>query len=139
MFKPKEVCEITNTTHSNLSYWRKLQLVKPESKAERSGYSTFYSFRDLLNISLIASLNASGFNTSAIRNIIDMIDKHSMEDLQELIMVTDGIDYFKFFNKDRNISIERSSVFMIQVYKEIETLELYIKQLGGKHANRNRH
>lgn len=84
------VRKLTGATLNQLKYWVRINLVSPE----REGKSSFYSFKDIIKLRVLASLRNKGLSLQKVRKGIETLSKMLPEDepLSRLIIYTDGID-----------------------------------------------
>lgn len=84
------VRKLTGATPNQLKYWVRINLVSPE----REGKSSFYSFKDIVKLRVLASLRNKGLSLQKVRDGIENLSKMLPDDepLSRLIIYTDGVD-----------------------------------------------
>lgn len=84
------VQKLTGATLNQLKYWVRINLVSPE----REGKSSFYSFKDIIKLRVLASLRNKGLSLQKVRKGIRTLSMMLPDDepLSRLIIYTDGID-----------------------------------------------
>ena len=84
------VRKLTGATLNQLKYWVRINLVSPE----REGKFSFYSFKDIVKLRVLASLRNRGLSLQKVRKGIRTLSMMLPDDepLSRLIIYTDGID-----------------------------------------------
>ncbi len=84
------VRKLTGATLNQLKYWVRINLVSPE----REGKSSFYSFKDIVKLRVLASLRNKGLSLQKVRKGIRILSMLLPDDepLTRLIIYTDGMD-----------------------------------------------
>jgi DNA-binding transcriptional MerR regulator len=84
------VHKLTGASLNQLKYWVRINLVSPE----REGKSSFYSFKDIVKLRVLASLRNKGLSLQKVRDGIENLSKMLPDDepLSRLIIYTDGVD-----------------------------------------------
>jgi DNA-binding transcriptional MerR regulator len=84
------VRKLTGATPNQLKYWVRINLVFPE----RQGKASFYSFKDIVKLRVLASLRNKGLSLQKVRKGIENLSEMLPDDepLSRLIIYTDGVD-----------------------------------------------
>ena len=127
------VRKLTGATLNQLKYWVRINLVSPE----REGKSSFYSFKDIVKLRVLASLRNKGLSLQKVRDGIENLSKMLPDDepLSRLIIYTDGVDmivaekgrYFSAITRQRYLRFDTE-----QIGAEIISLE----KSEGRHPNK---
>jgi len=95
------VRKLTGASPNQLKYWVRINLVSPD----REGKASFYSFKDIVKLRVLASLRNKGLSLQKVRKGIENLSKMLPDDepLTRLIIYTDGMDMIvvekgKYFN-----------------------------------------
>ncbi|MBI5547533.1 MAG: MerR family transcriptional regulator [Deltaproteobacteria bacterium] len=93
-FNVRAVERIAGLTHRQLTHWDKTGLIKPSVQpATGRGSRRLYSFEDLVDLRVVATLRESGVSLQAIRKTVAYLRKHHSalhRPLASLTLVTDG-------------------------------------------------
>ena len=84
------VRKLTGATPNQLKYWVRIDLVSPK----RRGKASFYSFKDIVKLRVLASLRNRGLSLQKVRKGIKTLSDMLPDDepLSRLIIYTDGVD-----------------------------------------------
>jgi len=97
-FPSKIAREVTGVTPTQLSYWAKTGLVTPSVASGRGrGSARLYSFRDLVQIGVVAKLLGAGISLQRVRKAVAYVRRHFPDlshPLAELTLLTDGETIF---------------------------------------------
>jgi len=89
---------VTGVSPTQLSYWAKTGLVTPSVSPGRGrGTSRLFSFRDLVQLAVVAKLLGAGISLQRVRKAVGYLRKHSPDlshPLAELTLLTDGESIF---------------------------------------------
>lgn len=103
-FTADQACRFTGCTAHQLRYWDRIGLVKPSVQATggRPGVRRLYSFRDLVSLKVIRSLQEGGMSLQRVRRAYDYLRKKAdlEEHLSQVKLVTDGKSIFKVATTD---------------------------------------
>ncbi len=101
IYPTKLVQKLTGATLNQLKYWVRINLVAPR----REGKSFFYSFKDIIKLSVLVSLRRRGLSLQKVKEGIENLSMMLPDDetLSRLIIYTDGTDMIvtekgKYFN-----------------------------------------
>ena len=102
-FTSKEVVAITNVPYRKLEYWLKIGVVKASKRHEvKRGVPRLFSFRDLVEISVVKDLTSRGLRVGRLVECINFI-RTSVPDIESPLssmkLVTDGRKIFKYVEK----------------------------------------
>src|SRR3546814_12790352 len=77
-FSGREAADIVGITYRQLDYWARTDLIRPSlADAKGSGSRRRYSYRDLLELTLIKTLLDAGQRLERIRQAFDYLRAHS--------------------------------------------------------------
>ena len=103
-FTADQATRFTGCTAHQLRYWDRIGLVKPSVQATggRPGVRRLYSFRDLVALKVIRSLQEGGMSLQRVRRAYDYLRKRAGldEHLSQVKLVTDGKSIFKIARND---------------------------------------
>jgi DNA-binding transcriptional MerR regulator len=103
-FTAEQATRFTGCTAHQLRYWDRIGLVKPSVQATggRPGVRRLYSFRDLVALKVIRSLQEGGMSLQRVRRAYDYLRKKAQldEHLSQVKLVTDGKSIFKVARND---------------------------------------
>ena len=106
-FTAEQASRFTGCTAHQLRYWDRIGLVKPSIQATggRPGVRRLYSFRDLVALKVIRSLQEGGMSLQRVRRAYDYLRKRAdlEEHLSQVKLVTDGTSIFKIARNDGEI------------------------------------
>jgi DNA-binding transcriptional MerR regulator len=106
-FTAEQASRFTSCTAHQLRYWDRIGLVKPTVQATggRPGVRRLYSFRDLVALKVIRSLQEGGMSLQRVRRAYDYLRKRAAleEHLSQVKLVTDGKSIFKIARNDGEI------------------------------------
>ena len=106
-FTAEQASRFTGCTAHQLRYWDRISLVKPSIQATggRPGVRRLYSFRDLVALKVIRSLQEGGMSLQRVRRAYDYLRKRAAleEHLSQVKLVTDGSSIFKIARNDGEI------------------------------------
>src|SRR3979490_2295551 len=89
-YRGPQVCSIVGITYRQLDYWARTDLLKPSiSEARGSGTQRRYSYRDLLELTVIKQLLDAGVSLQSARRAITCL-RESGEDLASANLVLNG-------------------------------------------------
>lgn len=102
----KAVCAILEITYRQLDLWIRSGLMTP-SVAQAQGYGTArrFSFEDLVYVELIRQLVTAYVPLQSIKKALQHLQEHqlTLDELEEIYLVTDGADYFVLYYSDREL------------------------------------
>ncbi|HVL64156.1 MAG TPA: MerR family transcriptional regulator [Actinomycetota bacterium] len=97
-FTAEQACRYTGCTPHQLRYWDRINLVRPsvQSTGGRPGVRRLYSFRDLVQLKVIASLLDGGMSLQRVRRAYDYLRKKARleEHLSSVRLISDGSSIF---------------------------------------------
>ncbi|HET7482171.1 MAG TPA: MerR family transcriptional regulator [Actinomycetota bacterium] len=106
-FTADQASRFTGCTAHQLRYWDRISLVKPTVQATggRPGVRRLYSFRDLVALKVIRSLQEGGMSLQRVRRAYDYLRKRAglEEHLSQVKLVTDGTSIYKIARNDGEI------------------------------------
>ena len=106
-FTADQAIRFTGCTAHQLRYWDRIGLVKPSVQATggRPGVRRLYSFRDLVSLKVIRSLQEGGMSLQRVRRAYEYLRKRAglEEHLSQVKLVTDGKSIFKIARNDGEI------------------------------------
>lgn len=106
-FTSHQATRLTGCTPRQLRYWDQIGLVRPSvrSTGGRSGVPRLYSFRDLVALKVVRSLQEGGMSLQRIRRAWDFLNRKAGLDqhLSEVKLITDGVSIFKVARKQGEI------------------------------------
>jgi DNA-binding transcriptional MerR regulator len=77
-FNADVVRRVTGITYRQLDYWDRTSLVRPSIRsAQGKGSRRVYSFQDLVQISVVSKMLASGVTLPAVRKAVRYLTQHS--------------------------------------------------------------
>lgn len=98
--------QVANITYRQLDYWARTDLVKPSIRnAHGSGTQRLYSFKDLLVLKIVKGLLDTGISLQNIRKAVDQIRQRGVEDLSNIMLVSDGKTIFECTDQSEVIDI----------------------------------
>lgn len=90
-YRGPQACKIVGITYRQLDYWTRTGLVIPSlQEAKGSGTQRLYSFNDLLQLKVVKSLTDAGASLQKVRQAIDYVREHLVDDWSGVTIVTDG-------------------------------------------------
>lgn len=106
-FTADQAIRFTGCTAHQLRYWDRIGLVKPSVQATggRPGVRRLYSFRDLVSLKVIRSLQEGGMSLQRVRRAYEYLRKRAglEEHLSQVKLVTDGKSIFKIARNEGEI------------------------------------
>ena len=129
------VRKLTGATPNQLKYWVRIDLVSPK----RQGKASFYSFKDIVKLRVLASLRNRGLSLQKVRKGIEVLSDMLPDDepLSRLIIYTDGVDMIVVEKGKYFSAITRQQYFRFdteQIGSEIISLqksEVWHRNKGG--------
>ena len=98
--------QVAGITYRQLDYWARTDLVKPSIRnAHGSGSQRLYSFKDLLVLKIVKGLLDTGISLQNIRRAVDQIRSRGVEDLSNIMLVSDGKTIFECTDQSEVIDI----------------------------------
>ena len=98
--------QVANITYRQLDYWARTDLVKPSIRnAHGSGTQRLYSFKDLLVLKIVKGLLDTGISLQNIRKAVEQIRSRGVEDLSNIMLVSDGKTIFECTDQSEVIDI----------------------------------
>lgn len=98
---------VTGVSPTQLSYWARTGLVTPSVAPGRGrGTSRLYSFRDLVQLAVVAKLLGAGISLQRVRKAVGFLRKNFPDlshPLAELTLLTDGDSVFHLTDKAKVI------------------------------------
>ena len=93
-FRGPQVCKIVGITYRQLDYWARTDLLKPSlAEAKGSGTQRRYSYRDLLELKVIARMLHAGLSLQSVRRAVTYMRDHLDEDVvsANLVLAEDSV------------------------------------------------
>lgn len=98
--------QVAGITYRQLDYWARTDLVKPSIRnAHGSGSQRLYSFKDLLVLKIVKGLLDTGISLQNIRKAVEQIRSRGVEDLSNIMLVSDGKTIFECTDQSEVIDI----------------------------------
>jgi DNA-binding transcriptional MerR regulator len=127
---------LTGLTYRQLVHWDKTRLIRPSIRqATGRGSRRVYSFEDLVELRLVASLRGRGVSLQAVRKVVAYLRRHHPElrrPLANLTFVTDGVSIFVLTDDPGRIvdlTAKGQVVIAVALGPMIEKLEATVTQL----------
>jgi DNA-binding transcriptional MerR regulator len=134
-FTAEQATRFTGCTAHQLRYWDRIGLVKPSVQATggRPGVRRLYSFRDLVALKVIRSLQEGGMSLQRVRRAYDYLRKKADldEHLSQVKLVTDGKSIFKVARNDGELLDalkEGQMAFFLAIGDIAETVDQRVSQ-----------
>jgi len=93
-FRGPQVCKIVGITYRQLDYWARTDLLKPSlAEAKGSGTQRRYSYRDLLELKVIARMLHAGLSLQSVRRAVTYMRDNLDEDVAaaNLVLADDSV------------------------------------------------
>jgi predicted RNase H-like HicB family nuclease len=138
-FNTNMVCKLTALTKRQIDYWDRIHFIKPSTR-EASGYGSIrlYSFTDLVQLKVAATLKDKGLSVQKIRKSINYLKKTFPEverPLAEMKLITDGESVFVLTEKKQVIldSLSKGQIVMsIAIGEIIEELRGEVEKISSE-------
>jgi len=138
-FNINMVCKLTALTKRQIDYWDRIHFIKPSIR-EASGYGSIrlYSFTDLVQLKVAATLKDKGLSVQKIRKSINYLKKTFPEverPLAEMKLITDGESVFVLTEKKQVIldTLSKGQIVMsIAIGEIIEELRGEVEKIGSE-------
>lgn len=136
-FNTNMVCKLTALTKRQIDYWDRIHFIKPSTR-EASGYGSIrlYSFTDLVQLKVAATLKDKGLSVQKIRKSINYLKKTFPEvkrPLAEMKLITDGESVFVLTEKKQVIldTLSKGQIVMsIAIGEIIEELRGEVEKIS---------
>jgi DNA-binding transcriptional MerR regulator len=106
-FTAHQASKLTGCTPRQLRYWDQIGLVRPsiQQTGGRPGVPRVYSFRDMVALKVVKSLQDRGMSLQRVRRAWDFLTKEAGLDqhLAEVKLVTDGRSIFKVIRREGEV------------------------------------
>jgi len=90
-YRGPQACKIVGISYRQLDYWTRTELITPSlQEAHGSGTQRLYSFGDLLQLKVIKRLTDAGASLRKVRQAIEYVRNHLLDDWEKATIVTDG-------------------------------------------------
>ena len=138
-FNTNMVCKLTGLTKRQIDYWDRIHFIKPSTR-EASGYGSIrlYSFTDLVQLKVAATLKDKGLSVQKIRKSINYLKKTFPEverPLAEMKLITDGESVFVLTEKKQVIldTLSKGQIVMsIAIGEIIEELRGEVEKISSE-------
>jgi DNA-binding transcriptional MerR regulator len=104
-FQAKEVCAFSGLQYRRLDNWAKTGFIVPSLVASDAHKKRlrYYSFTDIVALTVARKLRDTGFSMPALRRIKRMLEKDYQNPLAHAWLVSDGHDIFELRRNQRDI------------------------------------
>lgn len=105
-FRGPVAARAAGITYRQLDYWARTDLVQPSLRsASGSGSTRLYSFRDLLALSIVKRLLATGVSLANIRTALATVRGYGTTDLAGVTLLADGIGVYACTTEEQVIDL----------------------------------
>lgn len=104
-FQAKEACALSGVQYKRLDYWARSRFITPSLATPDEGKQRFrfYSFNDVVALTVARKLRDVGFSMAALRRIKRMLEKDYQNPLAHAWLISDGRDIFELRRNRRDI------------------------------------
>ena len=139
-FTSKEVVRITGVSYRRLDYWIRKGIINSSGrKALGKGSNRLFTFKDLIEVRVVAALTAYGLKPSylksCIRNLRKTLPKDSDKSFSTSRFLTDGRKLFRAFSEGQQLeSLDDFGQFMFAfgVNEEIQRVVTNAKDVNPR-------
>jgi DNA-binding transcriptional MerR regulator len=133
-----QVCKVVGITYRQLDYWDRTDLLKPSlANARGSGTQRRYSYRDLVQLTIIKRLLDAGVKLQTARKAVDALREDRGTDWQAASLVLDGGDSVLVRDGDALFDLVRRGQTVLNVVPlghMVEELDAAILELAPRTA-----
>jgi DNA-binding transcriptional MerR regulator len=96
-FGAGEACELSGVAFKRLDYWARSGFITPSIRAPEGGNKARrrYSFRDLVELTVVRKLRDVGFSLQALRQIQKILRRNYHAPFAQAWLISDGHDVFE--------------------------------------------
>ncbi|MFD0704968.1 MerR family transcriptional regulator [Alloscardovia venturai] len=88
--------KVAGITYRQLDYWARKHIVEPSiTPSSGSGSRRLYSFKDIVILAVAKKLLDTGVNLNNVTVALGYLEKRSVRDLENAIIMSDGINIFE--------------------------------------------
>jgi DNA-binding transcriptional MerR regulator len=104
-FGAGEVCELSGVAFKRLDYWARSGFLTPSVRAPKGGNKARrrYSFRDVVELTVVRKLRDVGFSLQALRQIQKILRRDYHAPFAQAWLISDGHDVFELCKKRTEI------------------------------------
>jgi DNA-binding transcriptional MerR regulator len=104
-FSAGEACALSGVAFKRLDYWARSGFVPPSVRAPEAGYRARrrYSFRDVVELTVVRKLRDVGFSLQALRRIKKLLRRDYHAPFADAWLISDGHDVFELRKKQADI------------------------------------
>lgn len=104
-FGAGEACELSGVAFKRLDYWARSGFITPSVRAPRGGNKARrrYSFRDVVELTVVRKLRDVGFSLQALRQIQKILRRDYHAPFAQAWLISDGHDVFELCKKRSEI------------------------------------
>jgi DNA-binding transcriptional MerR regulator len=104
-FGAGEACELSGIAFKRLDYWARSGFITPSVRAPEGGNKARrrYSFRDVVELTVVRKLRDIGFSLQALRQIQKILRRDYHAPFAQAWLISDGHDVFELCKKKADI------------------------------------
>jgi len=104
-FGAGEACELSGIAFKRLDYWARSGFITPSVRTPEGGNKARrrYSFRDLIELTVVRKLRDVGFSLQALRQIQKLLRRDYHAPFADAWLISDGHDVFELCKKKTEI------------------------------------
>lgn len=132
-FGTRLACSLAGITYRQADYWDRTGLVSPSlQEARGSGSGRSYSFRDVVELRVVAQLLAAGVSLGKIRAAIGELRRRG-EDLAGVTLLSDGATIYACESPEEVVDVVRQgqAVFGLALGPVLERMRGSVLEVGG--------